>query len=170
MKSLTDPAFPLVCKTCRHAFHIKCAPETHSTLAKLRQSREWRCTMCQTTSIQLPSTNDQPHITRSSNLANTIRQPRILQWATDFLQWATDFLPTNVTALRDFLGKNMIDVALIQEIKLGHEDLTLLREGCDHIHKDRQCGGIIHHISGGLMRYIQQGIQYAAQIMSIPAR
>ena len=51
-------------------------------------------------------------------------------------------------------------LALIQEIKLDHDDPTLHIEGYDHIRRD-QGNGTIRHRDGGVMTYILQGIQHS---------
>ena len=72
------------------------------------------------------------------------------------MQWNCDYLATKIPELRVVIKKYEVDIILLQETKLGLEDLTPLLEGFDAIRTDRKGSGTHKRRGGGLITYIKK--------------
>ena len=141
----------LVCPNCKRAFHTKFASETRHALERLCRQNAWCCHSCTSWHPSAMSPN-YPHAqSRVTPLLN-LNQLCVLQWN-------CDSLPTKIQDLADVLDRYRINVALIQEIKLGLGDPTIQIPGFDCRNWNGSCPS--HHRGCGLMVYIYQGVQYS---------
>ena len=76
------------------------------------------------------------------------------------LQWNCDGLMTKKDELEELLHREGVQVALLQETKLGQRDDSPRLRGYSAIRKDRSRSGTTGPRAGGLCTYVQEGLAY----------
>jgi ribonuclease HI len=150
-RKLRVVAVPLICRGCKRAYHMKCAPQTRKALEIRRRERSWMCHHCEQMSEE---TGEFP---REEDSAGRLLQNRA---QIKIVQWNCDFLQTKVDELSEYLRDGDVDVAILQETKLGINDPTPRIEGYVAVRKDRKGSGTVHRRGGGLITYLKKDIPH----------
>ncbi len=74
-----------------------------------------------------------------------------------FLQWNCDGLATKANELEKLVQRKSVDIVLLQETKLGRDDVTPRLKGFDCLRRDRPGSGAPLRRGGGLAIYIGPG-------------
>ena len=125
---------PFICRNCNNQFHIKCSEVTRDALEEQRRRGAWECGECRCRATR--STPPQEAVTEATPLRGTKRLDGL-----KILQWNYDGLATNKDELEEFMKREGIHLAMIQETKLGLRDVTPGVRGYVAYRKDREGSG-----------------------------
>ena len=142
---------PLVCRRCGNRFHIKCANRTRDALQMERRAGTWECEYCQQEEEHGPAAGGEESV--------PIKTGRIMS-ELKILQWNCDGLMTKKDELKELLHREGVQVALLEETKLGQRDDTPRLRGYSAIRMDRSGSRTTGPRAGVLCTYVQEGLAY----------
>ena len=79
------------------------------------------------------------------------------------LQWNCDYLETKIDELESLVGREKVNVLMIQETKLGVADRTPNLLGFTAVRRDRKGSGAYRSRGGGLIMYIRNDLFFWPQ-------
>ena len=79
------------------------------------------------------------------------------------LQWNCDYLATKIDELESLVGREKVDVLMIQETKLGVADRTPNLLNFTAVRRDSKGSGAYQSRGGGLIMYIRNDLSFWPQ-------
>ena len=155
-KNVTSRGVSYLCNRCNGWVHSKC-----STLTNARQYRtNWICNSCLAPPATQPTPATQPPApqlppTPPSPATTPNQQPRGDDSTFNILQLNANGIGNKLAELGDFLEKNKVKIAVIQESKLSTKSKTPSIRNFTTVRRDRSTGQ-----GGGLLAFIHSSITF----------
>ena len=140
---------PVICSTCKRRYHLKFTGGTRGAVERMREARAWKCRQCEEEALH----SEEPEVRAEAVGAGEVEASGLR-----FLQWNYDFLAMKREELEELLRRRKIDMAALQETKLGRDDRMPVVEGYCSVRRDRPGIGTTRARGGGLPFYVRRGL------------
>ena len=140
---------------------MKCIGGTRRAVELRRDRQTWTCQQCEEVQGEDPSGPEIGEVA-STGWRRTGGEGLVI------LQWNCDYLATKIDELENLVGREKVDVVMIQETKLGVADRTPNLLGFTAVRRDRKGSGAYRSRGGGLIMYIRNDLSFWPQSLGNP--